>query len=101
MHQYLQCVREVGDPSANAGVLLYLLPMGTGNVKGDDVHGWGTPLHSFWCCYGSSVESFAKLVDSIYFYRSVLQVVTHLWCDCGTFVESFAPLWSPSYAMTY
>lgn len=52
-----------------AGVLLYLLPLGAGQGKGDSTHGWGTPLHSFWCCYGSSVESFAKLVDSIYFYR--------------------------------
>lgn len=58
--------------SMPAGVLLYLLPMGAGQGKGDNTHGWGTPLHSFWCCYGSSVESFAKLVDSIYFYRSHL-----------------------------
>jgi len=51
------------------GVVLYLLPMGAGQSKGQSSHGWGTPLHSFWCCYGSSVESFAKLQDSIYFYR--------------------------------
>ena len=50
------------------GVVLYLLPMGAGQSKGQSSHGWGTPLHSFWCCYGSSVESFAKLQDSIYFY---------------------------------
>lgn len=52
-----------------AGQLLYLMPLGAGQGKGGSTHGWGTPLHSFWCCYGSSVESFAKLVDSIYFYR--------------------------------
>ncbi len=51
-------------------MVLYLLPMGVGQSKGQSSHGWGTPLHSFWCCYGSSVESFSKLQDSIYFYRS-------------------------------
>ncbi len=51
------------------GVVIYLLPMGTGQTKGGSSHGWGDPLHSFWCCYGTSVESFAKLADSIFFFR--------------------------------
>ncbi|KAK9805585.1 hypothetical protein WJX72_006497 [[Myrmecia] bisecta] len=51
------------------GVVLYLTPMGTGQTKGENAHGWGDPFGSFWCCHGSSVESFAKLADSIYFYR--------------------------------
>ena len=51
------------------GVVIYLLPMGSGQTKGGSSHGWGDPLHSFWCCYGSSVESFSKLADSIFFYR--------------------------------
>ena len=25
-------------------------------------------MHSFWCCYGTAIESFAKLADSIYFH---------------------------------
>jgi len=29
---------------------------------------WGTPDDSFWCCYGTGIESFAKLGDSIYFH---------------------------------
>ncbi|GLU19378.1 hypothetical protein SLE2022_356330 [Rubroshorea leprosula] len=33
------------------------------NVK----HGWGTKFDSFWCCYGTGIESFSKLGDSIYF----------------------------------
>lgn len=49
-------------------------PAGAGLSKGDTSHkwshGWGDPLTSFWCCYGSAVESFAKLADSIYFHRS-------------------------------
>lgn len=45
-------------PGSNAtnkpgpGVFLYLLPMGTGQSKGDNSHHWGFPEHSFWCCYG-------------------------------------------------
>lgn len=62
-----------------AGVVLYLLPMGVGQSKGESSHGWGTPLHSFWCCYGSSVESFAKLQDCIYFYRLCLGKLTCLF----------------------
>lgn len=45
------------------------MPMGAGQTKGASSHGWGTPLHSFWCCYGSAVESFSKVADSIFFYR--------------------------------
>ena len=50
-------------------MLVYLTPMGTGQTKGANSHGWGSPLHSFWCCYGSAVESFSKVADSIFFYR--------------------------------
>ena len=57
-----------------AGVKLYHLPMGAGQTKGDALHGWGSAHDAFWCCYGSSVESFAKLADSIYFFR---------WGVCG------------------
>ncbi|KAA6427609.1 MAG: hypothetical protein FRX49_02272 [Trebouxia sp. A1-2] len=62
-------LQEEPENAPGPGVVLYLLPMGAGQSKGQSSHGWGTPLHSFWCCYGSSVESFAKLQDSIYFYR--------------------------------
>lgn len=53
-----------------AGVYLYLLPLGTGNTKGDNYHGWGSPTGSFWCCYGTAVESFAKMADSIFFQEA-------------------------------
>jgi len=62
------------DSAVNApgtpGSFLYLLPLGAGQSKRDNFHHWGYPLHSFWCCYGTAVESFAKLADSIYFYES-------------------------------
>lgn len=50
-------------------VMIYMLPHGPGNSKASGYHGWGTPFTSFWCCYGTGIESFAKLGDSIYYQR--------------------------------
>ncbi len=47
----------------DTGMMLYYLPLEAGDTK----H-WGGPLDSFWCCYGTGVESFAKLGDSAYFH---------------------------------
>ncbi|KAJ8751150.1 hypothetical protein K2173_016331 [Erythroxylum novogranatense] len=49
------------------GVMLYFLPLAPGSTKAVSGHGWGTPFDSFWCCYGTGIESFSKLGDSIYF----------------------------------
>lgn len=49
------------------GVMIYMLPLGSGSSKARSYHGWGTPFESFWCCYGTGIESFSKLGDSIYF----------------------------------
>ncbi|XP_021813947.1 uncharacterized protein LOC110756798 [Prunus avium] len=49
------------------GVMIYMLPLGRGNSKARSYHGWGKPFESFWCCYGTGIESFSKLADSIYF----------------------------------
>ncbi|KAL4441795.1 hypothetical protein ABPG77_003711 [Micractinium sp. CCAP 211/92] len=59
-----------GPRPGGPGQFLYYLPLGAGTnkiSKGGWTHGFGTPFHSFWCCYGTAVESFAKLADSIYF----------------------------------
>ena len=51
----------------------YTNPAVAGEWKGEHNHswtGWGDPFNTFWCCYGSGVESFSKLADSIYFQRS-------------------------------
>lgn len=50
-----------------AGVLLYYTVLGTGMSKSDNLHHWGFPFHSFWCCYGTIIESYAKFGDSIFF----------------------------------
>ncbi|CAJ1933250.1 unnamed protein product [Sphenostylis stenocarpa] len=49
------------------GVMIYMLPLGPGVSKAKTGHSWGTPFDSFWCCYGTGIESFSKLGDSIYF----------------------------------
>ncbi|KAG0464474.1 hypothetical protein HPP92_020543 [Vanilla planifolia] len=49
------------------GVMIYMLPQGRGQSKARSYHGWGTKFDSFWCCYGTGIESFSKLGDSIYF----------------------------------
>lgn len=49
------------------GVMIYMLPLGPGVSKAKSYHGWGTKFDSFWCCYGTGIESFSKLGDSIYF----------------------------------
>jgi hypothetical protein len=49
------------------GLMIYMLPLGKGVSKAVTYHGWGTPYDSFWCCYGTGIESFSKLGDSIYF----------------------------------
>ncbi|KAK4278069.1 hypothetical protein QN277_015965 [Acacia crassicarpa] len=49
------------------GVMIYMLPLGRGVSKAKTGHGWGTKFDSFWCCYGTGIESFSKLGDSIYF----------------------------------
>ncbi|GKU94072.1 hypothetical protein SLEP1_g7609 [Rubroshorea leprosula] len=49
------------------GVMIYMLPLGHGVSKAVSYHGWGTKFDSFWCCYGTGIESFSKLGDSIYF----------------------------------
>uniref|UniRef100_A0A5B7A8K3 Alpha-L-arabinofuranosidase B arabinose-binding domain-containing protein n=2 Tax=Davidia involucrata TaxID=16924 RepID=A0A5B7A8K3_DAVIN len=49
------------------GVMIYMLPLGRGDSKARSYHGWGTKFDTFWCCYGTGIESFSKLGDSIYF----------------------------------
>lgn len=60
------------------GVMIYFLPMGPGRSKSisgmptsglppKNPGGWGNANATFWCCYGTGIESFSKLGDSIYF----------------------------------
>ncbi|XP_076941391.1 uncharacterized protein LOC143610934 [Bidens hawaiensis] len=49
------------------GIMIYMLPLGAGMSKATGIHKWGTQFNDFWCCYGTGIESFSKLGDSIYF----------------------------------
>ncbi|KAH0746497.1 hypothetical protein KY285_008154 [Solanum tuberosum] len=49
------------------GVMIYMLPLRPGASKARTYHKWGSPFNDFWCCYGTGIESFSKLGDSIYF----------------------------------
>jgi DUF1680 family protein len=53
----------LGTQHPEDGMTLYYVPLGSGYWKL-----FGLPLHAFWCCTGSGIESFAKLADSIYFH---------------------------------
>jgi len=44
------------------GQFCYFTPMKSGAMKE-----FGTPLDTFWCCYGTGVQAFADLASSIYF----------------------------------
>ena len=47
-----------------------MTPLGNGvaRPKANWGEGWGSANASFWCCYGTAIESFAKLGDSLYFH---------------------------------
>jgi uncharacterized protein len=45
------------------GMLMYYVSLKPGYWKT-----FGTPLDSFWCCYGTGVEEYSRVNDSIYFH---------------------------------
>ncbi|XWS41093.1 hypothetical protein CRYUN_Cryun17cG0050900 [Craigia yunnanensis] len=49
------------------GVYIYFFPLHRGASKAISHWGWGKPFDAFWCCYGTAIETFSKLGDSIYF----------------------------------
>ena len=58
--------------TAEIGSLSYMTPLGTDVTRTKwDWYGFGNYNNSFWCCYGTTIESFGKLVDSIYFEADV------------------------------
>lgn len=70
---WLNGILGTQDPAD--GMLIYFTPLAIGGRKV-----WGTPHDSFWCCYGTGIESFAKLADSIYFHD-----------EDGLYVNLFVP----------
>ncbi|KAH0931435.1 hypothetical protein HID58_008552 [Brassica napus] len=95
------------------GLMIYMLPLGKGVSKAVTYHGWGTPYDSFWCCYGTGVESFSKLGDSIYFQEDgespslyVAQYISSSldWKSAGlTLSQKVKPVvsWDPYMRVTF
>jgi hypothetical protein len=53
----------LGTQNPATGMLIYYMPLATGRVKQ-----FGTPNDTFWCCYGTGIEAFAKPGEAIYFH---------------------------------
>ena len=71
-HKVTNGVIGIQKPQA-VGTMIYMTPLGSGVSRPlanwhQENGGWGGKNSSFWCCYGTAVESFAKLGDSIYFH---------------------------------
>jgi uncharacterized protein len=78
----------LGTQNPKDGMLIYYLPLATGHHKK-----FGTPTNDFWCCYGTGIESFSKLGDSIYFhddqglYVNLFVSSEVTWAEQGVRVE--------------
>jgi DUF1680 family protein len=78
----------LGTQEMTTGMLEYYVPQATGYQRV-----FGTPFDSFWCCYGTGIETWAKLGDSIYFhdgqglYVNLFIASTVEWTEKGICVE--------------
>lgn len=78
----------LGTQEPESGMLEYYVPQATGYRRV-----YGTPRGAFWCCYGTGIETFAKICDSIYYHdeRDVwvnLYIPSVLrWTDRGIRIE--------------
>ncbi|MEU5871165.1 beta-L-arabinofuranosidase domain-containing protein [Glycomyces sp. NPDC047369] len=71
------------DPGSAHGHITYFTPLNPGGRRGvGPAWGggtWSTDYNSFWCCQGTGVETFTKLMDSVYWYAG-----TTLWVNLFT-----------------
>ncbi|KAH7310622.1 secreted protein [Stachybotrys elegans] len=62
----------IQHPSDEHGHITYFTPLNPGGHRGiGPAWGggtWSTDYNSFWCCQATSLETFTKLADSIFFY---------------------------------
>lgn len=72
------------NPSDSHGHITYFTPLEPGGRRGvGPLWGggpWSTDYDSFWCCQRTGIETFTRLMDSIYFYD-----------DEGPFVNLYTP----------
>ncbi|MGC8668489.1 MAG: beta-L-arabinofuranosidase domain-containing protein [Chthonomonadales bacterium] len=78
----------LGTQEPGTGMLMYYVPLASGFRRP-----FGTPFNSFWCCYGTGIESFSKLNDSIYFhsgnslYVNLFIASKVAWAEKGVVLE--------------
>lgn len=83
------------------GVMIYMLPLGSGSSKARSYHGWGTPFETFWCCYGTGFD-FIIYLKMICFVLIILSWKVSVTC-CSHFfyfdsgIESFSKLGDSIY----
>ncbi|KAJ3707913.1 hypothetical protein LUZ61_011618 [Rhynchospora tenuis] len=102
-------VLSIQKRGSQPGIMIYMLPMKPGSSKAVSYHGWGTQFNSFWCCYGTGIESFSKLGDSIYFEQKgsspslyIIQSIpsTFNWKSAGLLIsQQMQPLTSSDSAL--
>jgi DUF1680 family protein len=81
------------DPGSAHGHITYFTPLNPGGRRGvGPAWGggtWSTDYNSFWCCQGTGIETFTKLMDSIYFFSGTTLLVnlytpsTLTWSERG------------------
>jgi DUF1680 family protein len=84
------------------GMLMYYVSMQPGYWKT-----FGTAYDSFWCCTGSGVEEYAKLIDTLYFHSDTGLYVNHFaaseveWPEKGVRLTQYTEFpESPSSSLT-
>ncbi len=83
---FLNGLRGTQEPES--GMLSYYAPMKSGFQRV-----YGTPFDTFWCCYGTGVENWSKVGDSIYFHSDNAVLVNLFlasqldWKDKGVRIE--------------
>jgi hypothetical protein len=79
------------------GQLMYYVPLASGYTRS-----FGQANDSFWCCYGTGIETSSKLGDSIYFhdadslYVNLFIASTVDWADKGLTIEQQTTFPEPS-----
>ncbi|MDA1361872.1 glycoside hydrolase family 127 protein [Glycomyces luteolus] len=72
------------NPADAHGHITYFTPLKPGGRRGvGPAWGggtWSTDYDSFWCCQGTGIETFTKLMDSVYFHD-----------DAGLYVNLYTP----------
>lgn len=77
----------------DSGLYWYFTPMMPGTTRMVSINPQQSKYDAFWCCYGTSIESFAKLAEGIYLHddRDVyvnLFVASRLnWAEKGLVLE--------------